>query len=487
MGSDNSHTSINVESLETSLQGELAPSSKEYCIYRVPKRLRQANERDYISQLVSILGPFHDGKEDLKAMEETKLRYQQNIYQSNKNDYTPQIVSIGPYHHGSEELKAMEVLKRRYLQHFLQRTEVSLGGFLEYIKENEAKIRSSYAQIIEFDSQEFVRMILVDAAFIIEVFLKFYFFDKSNAGDPLFDKPWLIIDVKHDIFLLENQLPFFILKGLFEKADLPLQSKRSTEKLSMIEITLEFCKYYWDFFGVLEENLDVMIYSEALHLVDFLRTFITPPGLEKEKRPETLTMPSVKKLYQAGVKFHPITSSKISLFDIRFNKGVLEIPLIKIRPSMEILLKNLLAFEQCHCYDSLISDYVIVMSYLVDTGKDVDLLVEKKIIEHRLRNNEAVSTLFHNFIQGFRLDLEDFYFTSLVKNLDSYCNNPLHKWKANLKQDYFKTPWASASVIAAVILLVLTFIQTVCSILQVQPPQSNTPPPPPANPGGNLI
>lgn len=428
MVNDIDHTSVDVKILASSLRSELKtvhPLSGKSCIYRVPKRLRQTNEKDY----------------------------------------TPQIVSIGPFHHGREDLKPMEEMKRRYLKNFLQRTEVSLEDFLKLINEKEAEIRGSYAEFVDFDSHDFVKMILVDAIFIIEVFLRFHFFKTSNAKDhidPIYDRPWMITDVKHDMWLLENQLPFFILQDLFDLADISLSSEKN-EKLTIVDLVHQFCKYYWEFFGI-EEDLDEMENPEVLHLVDFLRTFIIPPGLEEEGKPKILTTPSVTELYQAGVKFKPSASSK-SLFHISFNNGVLKIPLIRIRPSTEILLKNLLAFEHCHCYDSLISDYVILISYLADTAKDVDLLVQNGIIEHRLGSSEAVSTLFHNFIKGFRLDLDGFYFSSLIENLSKYYSNPMHLWKANLRQDYCKTPWATASVIAGVVLLILTFLQTVSSMI----------------------
>ncbi|XP_006467195.1 uncharacterized protein LOC102615549 isoform X2 [Citrus sinensis] len=58
-----------------------------------------------------------------------------------------------------------------------------------------------------------------------------------------------------------------------------------------------------------------------------------------------------------------------------------------------------------------------------------------------------------------------FGYTNLVEDLQSYCKSPWHSWKANLRQNYFNTPWASISVAGAVILLVLTLIQTACSVI----------------------
>ncbi|CAL8996818.1 unnamed protein product [Prunus brigantina] len=132
--------------LETSMSQELAnlsPLPPLRCIYRVPERLRRGNE----------------------------------------NAYTPRVVSIGPLHHGKEHLKAMEEHKKRYLAYFLHRTQVSLNNYINKIKDQEARLHSYYADFIEFDSDEFVRIILVDAAFIIEFLLRKCFLGFNHEND----------------------------------------------------------------------------------------------------------------------------------------------------------------------------------------------------------------------------------------------------------------------------------------------------------------
>ena len=39
-----------------------------------------------------------------------------------------------------------------------------------------------------------------------------------------------------------------------------------------------------------------------------------------------------------------------------------------------------------------------------------------------------------------------------------------HKWKAKLWRQYFSTPWRAASTGAAIILLLFTAIQAICSL-----------------------
>lgn len=54
-----------------------------------------------------------------------------------------------------------------------------------------------------------------------------------------------------------------------------------------------------------------------------------------------------------------------------------------------------------------------------------------------------------------------------TEELNNFCSNPCRQLIATLRRDYGSTPWQLAASIAGVILLILSIIQTVCSILQV--------------------
>ncbi|KAF5938385.1 hypothetical protein HYC85_022644 [Camellia sinensis] len=136
-------------------------------------------------------------------------------------------------------------------------------------------------------------------------------------------------------------------------------------------------------------------------------------------------IPSAAELHEAGVKFK-VSSSK-SLFDIKFSGNVLEIPQKRIYDSTERLLRNIIAYEQCHCEVKFVTDYTVVLVYLINTSKDVELLVKAK--------------------------------------LNDYYKIRSHKWKATLRHNYCNTPRKVLSIIVAAILLGLTFIQSLCSLL----------------------
>ena len=208
------------------------------------------------------------------------------------------------------------------------------------------------------------------------------------------------------------------------------------------------------------------------HFTDLIRTFhLQHPIKIRPSRDEIgqrmIHLPSASELLEAGVTFKVNTKSEF-LFDLRFSGGVLEIPQLKVDDGTEILFWNMVALEQCHYPDeSYITDYVAILDYLINTGTDAHILVQNKILENWLADSDSVAKLFNGLWKNVIQSTMSSHFSVLSKDLNEFCSNPLHKLKATLRRDYGKTPWKTAASIAGVLLLVLTIIQTVCSVLQV--------------------
>ncbi|KAL6269026.1 hypothetical protein ACE6H2_025937 [Prunus campanulata] len=404
---------------------DLLPLSSECCIYEVPKRLRGVNNKAY----------------------------------------TPQVVSIGPLHHGRKSLKAMEEHKMRYMKDFLERTNVRLEYLFEKMMEKQAQIRASYAVTIKLREHDLVKVIMVDATFTFEVMLRVSLPSLQNENDRIFGKPRMLRDIIYDMLLLENQVPFFILEYLYFLAysnnTIPLE-----RGLSIITLTYMLFRnrvYKRPFHEILHKFSQPM--TKIHHFVDFLLQCHRPSDLPTKKKLKTLTIPNATKLHQAGVKFKKVKNTK--LFDIQFENGTLKIPHLRIRGSTEIFFRNLIAYEQCEYSDHYINDYVFVMDRLVDSAKDVELLAKDRVLESKLPDSNATAEFINSLDLGPILFSRTFYFTDLCEKLDEYYRVSRHKWKASLKQDYFSSPWAGLSIIVAAILVVLTFIQTVCSVMEL--------------------
>ncbi|GMN45167.1 hypothetical protein TIFTF001_014349 [Ficus carica] len=410
--------------LATSIQSKLdrlCALSSQCCIYRVPDGLRDANPKAH----------------------------------------TPKVVSVGPLHHGNESLRAMEEQKQRYLQAYLHRTNKNLLFYIKIIKEKETKLRRCYAEPISFTSDELVEIVLVDAVFIIEVMLRS--FEGFEGVDHIFGNPWLFNDVWYDLLLLENQLPFFILDDLFDP-EIFAHSSSNGKSLSIVELFYKFLITGTGIEGT-NGNLDRIRSSKIEHFVDLLRQAYIPLK-PKDTKFRFIPPPSITELHQAGVKFQ-VGSSK-NLFDIVFSKGILEIPKLTLFSNVtEMIFRNLLAFEQCYCKNEYLNEYIVIMCCLVKTAKDMDLLVKYGIVENNLGDNSKGATLINELGDRAIINGYDFYFADVCKELDAYYKVPWNTWKANLKQNHFNTPWAIVSLIAAGFLLILTFIQAVCSIISV--------------------
>ncbi|KAL6208182.1 hypothetical protein ACLB2K_019133 [Fragaria x ananassa] len=417
------------KTLKNKLKG-ISPISSECCIYRVPKRLRDVNEKAY----------------------------------------TPQVVSLGPIHHGGEGLEAMEDHKMRYVKDFFERTNVNLEDCFNSLKEWEGRIRSCYAVNIEFSEEELVEMILVDGIFTVEVLLRSAFPTLQQESDRIFGKPWMDRDVVYDMLMLENQLPFFVLDYFYSLAHasntIPLE--KDTE-LSLIKLTHTFFeeKVYIRPLEEVSNKLSQYSGARIQHFVDYILKCHrpSPSELPPKRKLDTLSIPSATQLKAAGVHFMVVHDT--TLFNIQFENGTLKIPQLRIRGSTEVFFRNLIAYEQFEFNDHYISDYVFIIDHLLDSSRDVELLARKGILESKLSDSKAVTTFISTLDLGPILFGTNFYFTELCEKLNEYYGVPWNNWKASLQQDYLSSPWAILAITIATILLVLTLAQAGLSLANI--------------------
>jgi hypothetical protein len=173
----------------------------------------------------------------------------------------------------------------------------------------------------------------------------------------------------------------------------------------------------------------------------------------------------VSQLSEAGLVFE-VSESKC-LLDWKFDKGVFKIPCFQIHDGTERYMRNIMALELCHIYNSMssyICQYFHILDYLINTEKDVSILVDKKIIVNWMGDANEAATMINNICKNVskpRLNLE---YVSLCHGLNGFYENPRNKYKAIFVREYFNTPWKIASTITAILLLLFTLIQAVCSI-----------------------
>lgn len=433
--------------------------------------------------------------------------------------YTPSIVSIGPFHHNNKAMQAFEEHKQRYMVYLFKRFSLRARSTLQdcatAILKLEKTARRCYSEEIGFDKFEFAEILLVDGCFLLELFFKHSNIEnheEHSVEDPLINNARTIATLQHDLALLENQIPFSVLETLFDI--MKLRSSFTEHNVA----TLAFL-----FFKSALSLSNQAIESEASnlsgcydHILDILHKFYSQTIVKCPETFDILELPiSAKipqsgdlqrkglrdcatKLLKAGIHFAANTAdANENLLDIKFSAtdGVVTMPPLHIQEAItETIFRNLIAFEQCRRTGSTshhIASYVFLMRSLLHSSDDVGILHEKGIIKYEFSNGgggggENVTSLFESICNG--VVLNDFYFSKLCEdvngyyydrmsrwhwrrlylNLDDNWRTTKHKWHEymlELFSVYLKNPWTTLKVIAAVLLLIFTALQTYYTIL----------------------
>ncbi|KAG9441346.1 hypothetical protein H6P81_017200 [Aristolochia fimbriata] len=431
----------------------------------------------------------------------TIIRVPTRIRKHDSAAYEPEIVSIGPYHRGKKNLLAMEKHKWQYLYDFLSRKGVNLDEFLDDMQRKEQEARNCYSEDVSLSSTEFVEMIALDGCFILELFLKCteYRF-LSDPADPICDSRLVLDSVAEDVFLVENQLPLSILYHIFDTHG-PSNPSLPLDKLAMklFQLVSGF---------VITSSVPVSVKSTH-HLLHLLYENLIPPiplplstqthnslllkmksllsscsQLLPTRRPDSSNdhpsqashpsqslwnIPTIQGLQEAGVKI--CKGKGRNFLDIKFRKGVMEIPYVDIDGFTNIFLRNMIVFEQIYHPERLcFSVYATLMNNMINTTKDVEILSSEGIIDNSVGSVEAVASLFNRIGKGIIISWDNDSMR-LTAEVNKYCSSRQHKWRAKLVRDYFSNPWAIVSLIGALVLLLLTFLQSVFSVLSyVHPP-----------------
>nr|XP_048334395.1 UPF0481 protein At3g47200-like [Ziziphus jujuba var. spinosa] len=474
---------------------DLEPHPKKTCwIHRVPKKLRNISEEAYTPQLVSI-GPLHYGDRNLKAMQHHKIKYEEEFW---KRDFCKHIRK-------EEWVKFMEKKRK-------EEWEKTKDGKVDWLED----IQSKYAVTFEpgdGSRSELERMILQDACFILELFLRNYEIQLYNENrqsatwenlppeinkhseDYILRIPWLTEAIRQDLILLENQLPYSVLTDLFDfifnrtPVKVPTYLQELDEKSKrhdfFLKIAAEFFLKYYKFgeppaSGAAaaessKEKIDCAQFKDIpiKHFTDLVRKFMLPVDWMKKNNKDEPSddsrvrcLYSAKQLDRAGVKFGPPGpgDEKARLTDIKKKDGLclrigscldLQVPELSVKDETECIMRNVMALEQFVYPDNpFICNYVFLLDQLISTEEDVQFLVEKKIVSNWLGSKDAVVNLVNGLC--VQIVLSKFYYNQLCDELNEHHDNPLNVFRATLNRVYFKDLFTISSTAVAAVFLVFS-------------------------------
>ncbi|KAL5987532.1 hypothetical protein ACLOJK_035280 [Asimina triloba] len=333
-------------------------------------------------------------------------RVGENVGSGIEDYYNPKLVSVGPYHHGDSQLQAMEGYKAKCLKDLLDRNPTPFEKCLEELRKKEAQARKCYKATVtvEHSVWELVGIMVVDAGFIIELFMK-----QSEGRHPsVFNSIYPLI--KRDLLLLENQLPFSILQCMFDL---------TIAKSQMIPTLHEIA---FGFFNHLEQRRRALPPPDCVHhLLHLYQSQFIPDTSFLNPGPIS-SIPSANKLHIMGVKFVPASNNSL-LTDVEFKEEdvIMQIPRLFIDEETIALFTNLITFEQTHIgIGTHFTSYAVFISYILSDEVDVEFLAEKGIIERRLANHKEVAQLFGNMCSGVFVDPHFSTLSSVLRDVKHY-------------------------------------------------------------------
>jgi hypothetical protein len=181
-----------------------------------------------------------------------------------------------------KDWKQLKNLKVTYFKRFVQKTTLNVKNLVSIIRNREADVRCCYSHTSGLSSDDYVKMIPLDASFIIMVFLEKCDVEEWMCHDnhTTFSK-WLMIPVLSDLSLLENQLPFFIIEELYN-----LAFASHSNYCSFTQLTCEIFEHSAAIFFSLQKEPPVSPYPDfkIMHFVDLFRIISLPQSQRLQKK-----------------------------------------------------------------------------------------------------------------------------------------------------------------------------------------------------------
>ncbi|XP_072984397.1 uncharacterized protein [Typha latifolia] len=397
-----------------------------------------------------------------------KLEKVPELLRNNKEKgkpFDPVIVAIGPYHHFDEHLAGMEDHKKAATYDF---TGGQMDVFCHKVAGVAQEAKRMYLDVPPvMNESDFTLMLLFDGCFVL------HFIDMLVTGRSY----WLRMSthlhgfILRDMFLLENQIPYIVLDALM--------SVRKVDIDKFLDQIVEIEAKGNGAGGNDSRNVggngssDVASGPQGLaHLLAHLREKHLGQKNDNDGRlglvedNSWLSFRSAKELSAAGIKL--CQSGSHHMRDVSFEPhylwGKLMLPRMVVDDLTRSRLLNMVAFEMClgAASEYGITSFVWLLDCLIDHADDVKELRKKGILLNALGSDEQVADLFNEIATDLTLDQQPY--NEVLKKIASHCGSKTKVFIYQLKDTHFSSPWTTISFVAAVVLLVLTVVQTIFTI-----------------------
>ncbi|QHN75636.1 hypothetical protein HN51_053314 [Arachis hypogaea] len=407
-----------------------------------------------------------------------------------RNYYEPRIISIGPIHLPKEDLLQGKLYKdlwaAKYVQgadfhriqevHRMTRQNAYISMQFMYLDllKNE-KLASAYDH--PPDGKMFATLALVSDGCCV-----LHLLEKSDNSFEAQEELEISIDkllwMHQDLLIMDNQIPFQVLRLLCEDQERLEKCLGNFLQVHGIQTAPKLRRQNQE-----EQELRLIVQgdnqeeegneSDPLHLLDYLRRALLMRDLETIHKDIRVKMRSwhlrkyrigtIRELRAAGIRVR--RHSNINSLYPTFNHGILYLPELTVDGSTAHIFLNLVAHEIWPGFRNnfAISSFIVFMSSLIDQPEDVKELRLAGVLINELANDKEVADLFNKM--DTILVPETPLFAHIRDQIHVHFKSKRGKirmlsWMGEASNTFFRSPWTIIALLAAVLGLVLTFIQT---------------------------
>ncbi|KAL6875628.1 hypothetical protein ACP4OV_013141 [Aristida adscensionis] len=420
--------------------------------------------------------------------------------------HTVRAVAIGPFHRGDRRLAFPDDAKLPFLRYLQDQCGLDAGACVAALAAERGRLRGEFADagddeveaVAEAldDEDMFLEMLLLDSCFLLVVSMMLSRAG-AGAGDDAdavmraasISREYFILhmavaqhadDIKLDMLVLENQVPFAAVK-LLAASCTGLNIRHYSVEDLVLGCFDDMCpkRAHHAAAGAAAAG-ELFRFHHVLHLFHWSRVptnkyhvLSTPRKLVKIKKESERLFPSYTELRRSAVWFRRAPASGGDL-DMRFWQhaampvAVMSVPCLDVHDYSAAVLHNLVAFEKHFywAYGACATAHVARMEGLVRCEQDAAMLRRRGVLASaRGSDAELVAVLRGLGEETVGARLPDEY-GEMLGAVARHRRRRLSGWCGGFVLHFFPTPWVAVSLAAAAALIFApSMLQTVYTML----------------------
>ncbi|KAF8713000.1 hypothetical protein HU200_028790 [Digitaria exilis] len=178
---------------------------------------------------------------------------------------------------------------------------------------------------------------------------------------------------------------------------------------------------------------------------------------------QEIMIPSVSTLARWGIRFVPAPEGIAGIsFDAA--AATLSLPIITLDANTEVVLRNLVAYEAVAVRGALVlARYTELMNGIIDTAKDVKILRQSGVVVNRLKSDKEAADMWNGMCRATRLSKVP-RLDAAIREVNAHRSRRAAARAQKLLKKYVFRSWRILTLLAAVVLLLMTAMQTFCSV-----------------------